>query len=75
MDAQAAVDEPRIHHQWMPDTMTLERPFEEMVPALNSMGDRTRVGTTQGDAHSIIVKDGRKYPGVDHRTRGGAAGY
>lgn len=75
MDVQAAVDEPRIHHQWMPDVITLEKPLEEVVPALNVMGDQTRVAGAQGDAHSILVKDGRKYPGVDHRTRGGAAGY
>jgi gamma-glutamyltranspeptidase/glutathione hydrolase len=75
MDAQAAVDEPRIHHQWMPDLITLERPLEELVPALNVMGDQTRLSTTQGDAHSILVKGGMKYAGVDHRVRGGAAGY
>jgi gamma-glutamyltranspeptidase / glutathione hydrolase len=75
MDVQAAVDEPRIHHQWLPDVIALERPLEPIVPNLNAMGNQTRVVSTQGDAHSILIKDGKKYVGVDHRTRGGAAGY
>ena len=75
MDVQAAVDEPRIHHQWMPDVITLERPLEGIVPTLNAMGDQTRLAGSQGDAHSIVVRDSRKYAGVDRRIRGGAAGY
>jgi gamma-glutamyltranspeptidase/glutathione hydrolase len=75
MDAQAAVDEPRIHHQWMPDTLTIERGLVELQPTLEALGHQIRAGGNQGDAHSILIKDGKKYPGVDHRTRGGAAGY
>jgi gamma-glutamyltranspeptidase/glutathione hydrolase len=75
MDVQAAVDEPRIHHQWMPDTLTIERGLADLQPALEAMGNSVRVGGVQGDAQSILIKDGKKYPGVDHRTRGGAAGY
>ena len=75
MDIQSAVDEPRVHHQWMPDTLVLERPLEGIVPELGAMGDQTRVGGNQGDAHSILIRDGERYPGVDHRVRGAAAGY
>jgi gamma-glutamyltranspeptidase / glutathione hydrolase len=75
MDMQAAVDEPRIHHQWMPDMIQAERPLEGLVPSLQAIGNEVRVQNSQGDAHSILIKDGTKYPGVDHRTRGGAAGY
>jgi gamma-glutamyltranspeptidase / glutathione hydrolase len=75
MDVQAAVDEPRIHHQWLPDVITLERPLEPITPHLNTMGNQTRLVSTQGDSHSILIKDGKKYVGVDHRTRGGAAGF
>jgi gamma-glutamyltranspeptidase/glutathione hydrolase len=75
LDVQAAVDEPRIHHQWMPDVISLERPLAALTPSLNTMGDQTRLVTTQGDSHSILIKDGKKYVGVDRRTRGGAAGY
>ena len=75
MDVQAAVDEPRIHHQWLPDVISLERPLEPMTPFLGAMGNQTRLVSTQGDAQSILIKEGKKYVGVDHRTRGGAAGY
>ena len=75
MDIQAAVDEPRIHHQWMPDTLTMERGLADLQPALEKMGQTVRLGGNQGDAQSILVKDGKRYAGVDHRTRGAAAGY
>jgi gamma-glutamyltranspeptidase / glutathione hydrolase len=75
MDMQAAVDEPRIHHQWMPDIIQAERPLELLVPTLQTMGNQVRIQNSQGDAHSILIKDGMKFPGVDHRNRGGAAGY
>jgi gamma-glutamyltranspeptidase/glutathione hydrolase len=75
MDIQAAVDEPRIHHQWMPDQIQAEGTLGRIVPSLQAMGDRVRLEISQGDAHSILVRDGKKLTGVDHRTRGGAAGY
>jgi gamma-glutamyltranspeptidase/glutathione hydrolase len=75
MDAQMAVDEPRIHHQWMPDSLTVEKQFEGLIPALSAMGHEVKTTTTQGDAHTIVIKDGKKFPGVDKRARGGAAGY
>ena len=75
MDVQAAVDEPRIQHQWLPDVIALERPLAPIIPQLHTMGNQTRLVSTQGDSHSILIKDGKKHVGVDHRTRGGAAGY
>jgi len=75
MEVQAAVDEPRIHHQWLPDVIAMERPLEPITASLSAMGNRTRLVSTQGDAHSILIKEGKKYAGVDHRTRGGTAGY
>jgi gamma-glutamyltranspeptidase/glutathione hydrolase len=75
MDIQAAVDEPRIHHQWMPDSLTMERGLADLQPALQQLGQTVRLGGNQGDAQSILVKDGKRYAGVDHRTRGAAAGY
>jgi len=75
MDVQAAVDEPRIHHQWMPDVLTLEQSLQSLIPELSAMGNQVRVVGSQGDAHSILIQNGKKYAGVDHRIRGGAAGY
>ena len=57
MDARQAVDAPRMHHQWLPDTTSLEAGGapEEVVAALRAMGHRLAVGRGrgQGDAHSI----------------------
>ena len=75
MDVQAAVDEPRIHHQWMPDRVTMEEGLVAIEAAMQGRGHTTRMVRRQGDAHSIMVVDGRLYSGVDRRLRGAAAGY
>jgi gamma-glutamyltranspeptidase/glutathione hydrolase len=75
MPVQTAVDEPRMHHQWMPDRLDVEAPLEGIAAELRNLGNQVSIQQTQGDAHSILIQDGKKYPGVDHRIRGGAAGY
>ena len=75
MDVQQAVDEPRIHHQWLPDRVNMEQTLESIEADMQERGHTTRMVRSQGDAHSILVRSGRLYPGVDSRTRGGAAGY
>ena len=75
MEAQQAVDEPRIHHQWMPDRISMERALESIEAAMQDLGHQTRLVGGQGDAHTILILAGRLFPGIDHRSRGGAAGY
>ncbi len=75
MDVQVAVDEPRIDHQWMPYRVTMEEGLVAIESAMQRRGHRTRMMQQQGDAHSILVVDGRLYAGVDRRLRGAAAGY
>jgi gamma-glutamyltranspeptidase/glutathione hydrolase len=57
MSAREAVDAPRMHHQWLPDTVTIERAGgdEALVRKLQAMGHTVRVGGGQGDANSILV--------------------
>lgn len=78
MDVRAAVDAPRLHHQWFPDEVAFEGvgSNKESVEKLTSMG-HTVSGTRQGDAHSILVdsKTGTYYGGEDRRINGKAAGY
>jgi gamma-glutamyltranspeptidase/glutathione hydrolase len=78
MDIRAAVDAPRLHHQWFPDAARFERPDDhaELMERLKQMGHRIR-GTRQGDAHSIRVdpRTGRYYGAEDRRISGKAAGY
>src|SRR6202022_3476502 len=49
MDAQGAINAPRFHHQWLPDTLTVEKTFPDSVAqALETRGHkiarRTRIG-------------------------------
>lgn len=72
MEAQAAVDAPRFHHQWFPDRIQVE-PGAAYPPgfigALRAKGhqvvDRE---TPQGVAQVILVREGRPEGGAD-RTR------
>ena len=64
MNVRAAVDAPRLHHQWMPDTVAIERggAGEELLQKLRAMGHTVnpgeRSGGAQGDANSIGVDAG-----------------
>jgi gamma-glutamyltranspeptidase / glutathione hydrolase len=64
MDVRQAVNAPREDFEWMPDSVTFERPdstdvarkatLDSLKSALTAMGHRVRVGRgAQGDAHSI----------------------
>jgi gamma-glutamyltranspeptidase/glutathione hydrolase len=77
---QEAVNAPRMHHQWLPNRMTIERTGmpQETVTALQAMGHDVRLGGGQGTAHSIAVdpKSGKRYGAADPRDRdAGAVGH
>lgn len=57
MNGRQAVDAPRIHHQWLPDTITLEKDsiFEADLEILKKMGHDIRQQGQQGDGNSIFV--------------------
>ena len=80
LNGRQAVDLARMHHQWLPDRVTLE---DKAVPAevlatLRAMGHEVRTLTRQGDsrtlprqgdAHSIwVAPDGMAYGVEDKRT-------
>src|SRR5262249_11921383 len=78
MDIQAAVDAPRLHHQWFPESASIERfdRIPETAKQLRAMG-HTIVGLkSQGDAHSIWVnpKTGGYIGAADKRIDGKTAG-
>jgi gamma-glutamyltranspeptidase / glutathione hydrolase len=78
MDARAAVDADRLHHQWFPDEARLEhlRDHADLVEKLRAMGHKV-AGGRQGDAHSIVVdpKTGAYHAAEDRRIIGKASGY
>ncbi len=79
MDIQAAVNAPRLHHQWMPDAVHVERTYPTAtVAALRRMGHRVDVGGEQGTAHSIMIdpRTRARLGAADPRDRdAGAAGH
>jgi gamma-glutamyltranspeptidase/glutathione hydrolase len=78
MDVRAAVDAPRLHHQWFPDVVRFEgtEQYPEAVAGLRRMGHKV-AGARQGDAHTIWVdpKSGTYYGAADRRISGSAVGY
>jgi gamma-glutamyltranspeptidase/glutathione hydrolase len=78
MDIRAAVDAPRLHHQWFPDEARFEGAYDyrDAAEKLRAMGHRI-TGGRQGDAHSIWVdpKTGIIYGAEDRRISGKASAY
>lgn len=80
MDIQQAIDWPRIHHQWMPDTITHEPRglSPDALKRLTEMGhkfvDKPRF---MGDAEGIMIEDktGVRLGGSDPRLDGKSVGY
>jgi gamma-glutamyltranspeptidase len=68
-----AVDAPRVHHQWLPDTTRIEAggASEAVLAELRAKGERVGVGGRgQGDAHSIMYDSDSHtaYGANDRRT-------
>ncbi|HEX9188829.1 MAG TPA: gamma-glutamyltransferase, partial [Vicinamibacteria bacterium] len=77
MNAQEAVDAPRFHHQWLPDTIRFERYglSPDTVEALVKKGHSMTEVDSQGVAEviRILASDGVIEGGVDRRAPDGAA--
>jgi gamma-glutamyltranspeptidase/glutathione hydrolase len=74
MDVAAAVAAPRVHHQWMPDDVRVERGFpEETLDALRAKGHRVVEPLGQTSANSIAVTPNGLLGAPDPRTRGAEA--
>jgi gamma-glutamyltranspeptidase/glutathione hydrolase len=81
-DVRAAVDAPRLHHQWFPDRVSFEgqeRPeYAAAMEELRRLGHNVAAKAgKQGDAHSIAIdpQSGRYCGAADGRIDGSAAGY
>jgi len=83
MNIQEAVNVPRIHHQWIPDTLYLEKFSASLDVAnnLNKMGyylaNRNNTFRILGSAHAIMIDQTNRiiYGAADPRRNGSAIGY
>jgi gamma-glutamyltranspeptidase/glutathione hydrolase len=74
MDVASAVAAPRLHHQWLPDEVRIERGFpQDVLSALRAMGHRVTEPMGQTSANSIAVTPDGLLGAPDPRTRGATA--
>jgi gamma-glutamyltranspeptidase/glutathione hydrolase len=77
MNGRAAVDSPRLHHQWLPDETVFERGAipEEVQAKLKEMGHIIKMEGRQGDGNSILIDpaSGVAYGVNDKRSPDGKA--
>ncbi len=77
MNIAAAVAAPRLHHQWLPDEVRVERGFPDAtLDGLRGRGHRIAMPLGQTSANSILIAPQGPLGAPDPRTRGAtAAGY
>ncbi len=75
IDPRAAVEAPRIHHQWVPEVLTLEPEFAPtLVDALRDRGHTTRTDLRFSAVQVLVVgRDGRLRGAADPSKQGTAA--
>jgi gamma-glutamyltranspeptidase/glutathione hydrolase len=74
MDVAAAVAAPRLHHQWLPDEVRVERGFPDAVLfELKAMDHLIVEPMGQTSANSILVTANGPLGAPDPRTRGAEA--
>ncbi|WP_426410542.1 gamma-glutamyltransferase [Bradyrhizobium ganzhouense] len=74
MDVAAAVAAPRLHHQWLPDEVRVERGFsDDVLFELKAMDHLIVEPMGQTSANSILVTPNGPLGAPDPRTRGAEA--
>jgi len=78
MEAQAAINAPRFHHQWLPDRILMERDFPASIEsALNARGHETKRVNRMGLVNAIAIDPATndRLGAADPRHEGSAQGY
>jgi len=74
MNISEATNAVRVHHQWKPDELRIERGLSaDTVNLLRRMGYNVVTGDTMGIAESIVKTGGYIYGAADPRRPGGLA--
>ncbi len=80
MNVQDAIDWPRVHHQWMPDQLYLEKGVSpDTIALLSAMGHKIAPYDARSPevarVEAILIDAGWLQGGSDGRASGKAAGY
>ncbi len=79
LNIQEAVNAPRFHHQWLPDSIRLERVgfSADTIKLLSMKGHKLDFGSYWSDAECIAIdlKTGARLGASDARNNGKAVGY
>ena len=79
MNIQEAVNAPRFHHQWLPDSIRLEKVgfSPDTIRMLSAMGHKLDFSSYWSDGECIAIdqKTGERLGATDARNNGKAIGY
>lgn len=78
MNIQEAVNAPKMHHEWMPDELRIEKGISpDTTKILKTMGHNVVLKGPMGAATSILIDPatGKRYGAADPRREGLAMGY
>ena len=74
MNIAAASAMPRMHHQWLPDTLWLEQGFSpDTVAILQRMGHSVQASRAAGRLQSVSIEGKQQFGASDPRSLDGAA--
>ncbi len=76
MNLNQAVASPRIHHQWVPETLFIEQEMPlDVQQALQQKGHHLHSGDAENVVQAVMFKDGVYTGAADPRKGGAALGY
>lgn len=78
MNIQEAVNAPKVHNEWLPDELRIEKGISpDTIRLLEQMGHKVVTGDPMGAATSILIdrKKGTRFGAPDPRREGTARGY
>ncbi|QDV31987.1 Gamma-glutamyltranspeptidase precursor [Planctopirus ephydatiae] len=75
LDPAAAVASPRIHHQWMPNTLVIETKLEDLAEELAAFGHEISQRSSLAITQLVTRKNGKLWAVSDPRKHGQPAGH